>query len=306
MATTDQTTLEAQRAYRDELVDRGLLIPCGVAGVYGRCAELEDTIERVDRLVTAYGAEDRPEVLRFPPLVSRTNFERSEYLKSFPHLAGAIHSFAGDERAHRALLQAADTRDDWSAGFQPTDVVLTPAACHPVYPAVSGTLPDNGRLIDVASYCFRHEPSDDAARLQMFRMHEHVRLTDAESAIAWREVWLHRSERFAASLGIEGRTELASDPFFGRGGTILAQGQREQRLKLEITMPIADRPTAVISLNYHQDHFGSLFAIRTAAGDVAHSACVGFGLERIAFALYWTHGFDRTQWPRRARESLGL
>lgn len=306
MTTIDQIPLEAPRAYRDELVRRGLLIPCGVAGVYGRCAEMEDTIDRVDRLVTAYGAEDRPEVMRFPPLVSRTNFERSEYLKSFPHLAGAIHSFAGDERAHRALLQATDTGDDWSTEFHPTDVVLTPAACHPVYPAISGTLPENGRLVDVASYCFRHEPSDDPARLQMFRMHEHVRVTDAESALAWREVWLHRAQRLAGSLAIEVRTEVASDPFFGRGGTILAQGQREQGLKLEITMPIADRPTAVISLNYHQDHFGSLFAIRTATGAVAHSACVGFGLERIAFALYWAHGFDRTQWPRPARESLRL
>ena len=63
-----------------------------------------------------------------------------------------------------------------------------------------------------------------------------------------------------------------------------------------------ERPTAIISLNYHQDHFGHLFGIRTADGEVAHTACVGFGLERIALALYRRHGFDRATWSAiRAR-----
>ena len=56
--------------------------------------------QRVDRFVAAAGRGRRPEVMRFPPLVNRAHFERSGYLKSFPHLAGSVHSFAGDERAH--------------------------------------------------------------------------------------------------------------------------------------------------------------------------------------------------------------
>ena len=55
-------------------------------------------------------------------------------------------------------------------------------------------------------------------------------------------------------------------------------------------MPItsAEKPTAVVSTNYHLDHFGVPFGIKTADGAVAHSACVGFGLERIALALFKT------------------
>jgi seryl-tRNA synthetase len=187
-------------------------------------------------------------------------------------------------------------------------VVLTPAACYPVYPVLAGTLPPGGRLVDVMSSCFRHEPSDDAGRMQMFRMHEHVRAADAASAVAWREVWAGRAERLAATLGFAARRALASDPFFGRGGKLLAVNQRDQRLKIEILAPIAseEQPAAIISLNYHQDHFGHLFGIRTADGAVAHTACVGFGLERIALALYWRHGFDRVRWSPSAREALGL
>ena len=296
------------RAFHDELLDAGLLLPTGLPGVYGRSAGFEDTIDRIDRLITAYGAVDRPEVMRFPPIVNRADFERSGYLQSFPHLAGTIHSFAGSEPAHRRMMDTIATGGDWSAAFLATPLVLTPAACYPVYPVLTGSLPRSGRLVDVMSYCFRHEPSDDPARMQMFRMHEHVRAADRATIGAWLEVWLARAKSFGEALGLEARCSVASDPFFGRGGKLLAEAQRDQRLKLEIVAAIAsdEQPTAIISLNSHQDHFGEAFGIRTADGAVAHTACVGFGLERIALALYAQHGFDRSRWPSRVLETLGL
>ena len=297
-----------QGEFRDRLLRHGLLIASGVPGVYGRSAEFEDTVERVDRLVAAHGAADGAEVMRFPPILNRADFERSGYLTSFPHLAGSVHSFGGDEQAHRTLLQTVDEGRDWSATLSPAAVVLTPAACYPVYPLLTGTLPAGGRLVDVMSYCFRHEPSDDAGRMQMFRMHEHVRLTDARSALAWREIWAGRAARLTTTLGLAARPAVAADPFFGRGGQLLAGHQRDQRLKLEILTPVAcdAQPTAIISLNYHQDHFGRVFGIRTADGAIAHTACVGFGLERIALALYRQQGFTRAAWSASAREALGL
>ena len=39
---------------------------------------------------------------------------------------------------------------------------------------------------------------------------------------------------------------------------------------------------------------------------VAHSACVGFGLERVALALFKTHGFRLEDWPREVRDVLAL
>ena len=308
MPSTATSNLTAHLAFRDEILRHGLLMPTGVPGVYGRSQEFEDTVERVDRLVTAAGAEDDADVMRFPPILNRAHFERSGYLESFPHLAGTIHSFAGNEEAHRALLRGVEDRHDWSAAFPAAPVVLTPAACYPVYPAVAGTLPPGGRIVDVMSYCFRHEPSEDPGRMQMFRMHEHVRLADPESVMAWRETWLDRMQPFTDLLGLDTRGQAAADPFFGRGGKLLAASQRDQRLKIEIVTPIAsdEFPTAIISLNYHQDHFGQLFGIATADGSTAHTSCVGFGLERIALALYRRHGFARERWAPAVREALGL
>jgi seryl-tRNA synthetase len=295
-------------AFRDELIRHGVLIEGGAAGMCAYSGAFEDTVQRIDRLVARCGSVDAPDVMRFSPLLHRSYFERSGYLESFPQLAGSVHSFTGDERAHRELIQAVQDGRNWAAHLPPTAGVLTPAACYPVYPLLSGTLPAGGRLVDVMSYCFRHEPSDDPARLQMFRMHEHVRVADAASAVAWRDRWIHRAAAITATLDLGAHLVVASDAFFGRTGMLLAENQRVQRLKLELVTPIAsdERPTAIISLNYHQDHFGELFAIRTAEGTIAHSACVGFGLERMALALYRQHGANRSAWPCSAREALEL
>jgi seryl-tRNA synthetase len=308
MLSTESGAGVAQLEFRDGLLRQGLLIATGVPGVYGRGAEFEDTLTRVDRLVTAIGEDDGAEVMRFPPVLNRAHFERSGFLKSFPQLAGTIHSFAGNERAHAELLQSVEQGGNWSAAFPAAEVVLTPAACYPVYPMLTGTLPRTGRLVDVMSYCFRHEPSEDAGRMQMFRMHEHVRAAEPETVIAWREMWLGRVEWLVDALGLDTRADVAADPFFGRGGTLLAESQRDQRLKLEIVTPIAsdDSPSAIISLNYHQDHFGGLFGITTTDGAVAHTSCVGFGLERMTLALYRRHGLTRSRWTSPVREALDL
>ena len=74
---------------------------------------------------------------------------------------------------------------------------------------------------------------------------------------------------------------------------MLAASQREQELKFELIVPIAGpEPTAVASFNYHQDHFASAYGIELADGARAHTACLGFGLERIALALFRAHGLD--------------
>jgi hypothetical protein len=53
---TDGSTVIAPGNFRDELIAQGLLIETGVPGVYGRSAEFEDTVERIDRRVSGRSA----------------------------------------------------------------------------------------------------------------------------------------------------------------------------------------------------------------------------------------------------------
>lgn len=276
--------------------------------MYGRSALFEKIVDGFDAKVSAFAKADNAELMRFPPVVTRTNFEKSDYLRSFPQLMGSIHSFSGSEREHAALLNAFEAKEDWSRGLSKTDVMLCPAACYPVYPTLTGTLADEGKTVDVFSYCFRHEPSEDPARMQLFRMHENIRIGKPEAVREFRDTWLKRGHELFRSVGLEAHSDLANDPFFGRGGRMLATNQRDQNLKFELLHPICstEKPTAIASFNYHQDHFGHLFDIKFANGEHVHTACVGFGMERIALALLKKHGIDPKQWPANVRQELSL
>jgi len=297
---------ESNLAFRDALVSAHILAPSGVQGVYGKGPKFVAVFDGLDRFVTAAGRADEPEVFRFPAVLSRETLVRTDYLRSFPDLVGSIHGFEGSDADHAALLRSVADGSDWSVPLAPTDLVLQPAACYPLYPMAGGALPEGGRLFDVLGTCFRHEPSDDPARMQAFHMHEFVHLGTPDSALAFRDRWLFRSQQMMDDLGLTVTPEIANDPFFGRAGSMLAASQRERALKFELlaTVSSAERPTAIVSCNCHLDHLTVPFGITLADGGIAHSACVGFGLERISLALFAAHGFEPDRWPRDVRKRL--
>ena len=288
------------------LVEHDLIVPVGVPGAFGRGAVFEDVLERFNSLVSKLSANDGAQIMTFPPVISRKLLEQTEYLDSFPHLCGTVYSFFGKERDARELSRRVHAGEDWTDTQGMTDLVLNPAACYPLYPTLTGTVPAAGRLVTMLHWVFRHEPSAEPTRMQCFRVREFVRVGTPDQVVSWRDMWLQRGLDLLTSLGLPARTDVASDPFFGRGGKIMAESQKQQKLKFEVVVPVisATEPTACCSFNFHQDHFGSIFAIKTEDGKVANSACLGFGLERIVMALFKTHGFDTGRWPQSVRAQL--
>jgi seryl-tRNA synthetase len=268
--------------------------------------------ERIARGVESYvsvaGSHEPHRQLYFTTVMARSTLIGSGYLTSFPDLIGTISSFAGSEADLPKFLEAVDTGGDWDNLLSPTEVALCSAACHSVYPLVSGeTMPADGNLYEVQAFCFRHEPSDDPARMQSFRQHEFVYLGTPQGALEHRDKWLARGFELLTALGLSLEIVDANDPFFGRAGQLLAAGQRDKKLKYEIVAPItSESPGAISSANYHEDHFGVSFGILQADGREAHTACIGFGLERITLALLFKHGLDFEAWPAETRRRLSL
>ena len=293
-------------AFYAALVEHGLIIPTGVPGGYGRGAVFEDILESFNALVSRIAKDDGAEALTFPPIVARALIEQVGYMDNFPQLCGSIHSFFGSEAQARELSERVRAGERWDDLLAITESMLTPAACYPVYPIFSGLLREGGRLVTVMNWVYRHEPSAEPTRLQAFRMREFIRAGTPDEVLAWRNSWLERGLALLGSLRLPAESSVASDPFFGRGGKIMAASQRDQRLKFEILVPVisVEKPTAICSFNWHQNHFGSTFGIRSSDGEVASTACLGFGLERVTLALLKTHGFEPAQWPADVRALL--
>jgi len=298
----------AHHRYLTSLLEAGLFIPSGVPGLFGLSGVFENVVERFEAYVTRRGADLGAEVMRFPPLLSRKAYAQTDHLDTFPNLVGSVHTFTGTSEDAIELARRKAAGEDWTCGLQPAEVVMVPAACYPLYPTATGTLPEGGRTVDLRAFVFRHEPSGDPARMQVFRQREYVRLGTPDQALAHRDSWLQRGAEMLRAVGLEAQAVVANDPFFGRGGRVLVASQREQALKYELIVPVAstEQLTAVVSCNYHLDHFGLTFDIRTPDGQPAHTACIGFGLERIALALFRAHGFDPAQWPAAVRGVLAL
>jgi len=281
----------------------------GVDGVYARTALYEDMVERLAALITGH-REAGTEVMRFPPVMSRGQLEKSGYLKSFPNLLGCVCGLHGTEREIHTAVSRFDAGGDWTTSLSPADLVLSPAACYPVYPiaAARGPLPPGGLRFDVAADCFRREPSRHLDRLQSFRMREYVCIGSAQDVSDFRERWMVRAKAIAHDLGLSFRVDYASDPFFGRVGQMKAVSQLQQSLKFELLVALRSeaQPTACMSFNYHRDHFGTTWDIVDAAGQLAHTGCVAFGMDRLAVAMFHTHGTEVANWPARVRELLGF
>ncbi len=303
-SSSDQTELLA------ELFAAGMLIETGVPGVYGHSDTFELIRERVAAAVGALASARGAARLTFPPVIPRRTLESTGYVGNFPHLVGSIFGFHGAEGDAVTQRERAATHEDWSEFQGQTDMMLLPAACYPVYPAVAkrGPLKSGGTFIDMGgTWVFRHEPSLDPARRQIFRQHELVRIAEPEGVIAWRREWSELALQLFRELGLRGELENASDPFFGRHGRLLAANQSADELKWELVVQIAGpKPTACASFNYHVDRFAETWGLELSDGTRAHTACVGFGQERITLALLATHGLDPQRWPAAVRTRLGL
>ena len=66
------------------------------------------------------------------------------------------------------------------------------------------------------------------------------------------------------------------------------------------------QPTACMSFNCHRDHFGVKWNLRDTTGDLAHTACAAFGMDRLALALFSTYGTVLSRWPASVRDTLSL
>ena len=111
-----------------------------------------------------------------------------------------------------------------------TDLVLTPAACYPVYPAIAARGAAGRRA---ASPSTPAAPTSSATSPRATRPACRSSTSARSSGSASRRRsprgatrWRDRSVELLRSVGLDADFDVANDPFFGRSGRLLARSQR--------------------------------------------------------------------------------
>lgn len=274
-----------------------LVMNADVPGLVAFGATFESLIDALQASIGRLASDDRATHLGVPPVISRALLERLGYVENFPHLLGTVHTYAGDGRQWQELAAALRRGEPWTERHELSDVVLLPAACYHLYPRLAEAEFTAPGVFDLTGHCYRHERTAETGRMRSFRMREVIRVDAPTSTLGWRDGWIERASGWLRSLGLAVTVEPASDPFFGAAGRMMGTMQRAEQLKWELGVEVSDGVTqAVVSCNYHKEHFSKEFGFRMAGGE-AHTSCVAFGLERIALAVLHRHGADRRDWP---------
>jgi seryl-tRNA synthetase len=250
---------------------------------------------------------------RFPTLIPARYLERVNYFKAFPHsLSFATHLREDLDAIDRFAQQAVCEHEQLRAStdsFAPIRALLSPAVCYHLYFSLADKpLPQGKAVATAVGNCFRYEAINlvSLERMWNFTMREVIFVGPKDFVLENREVARQRMSRVLERIGLAYSVESANDPFFIGEFRKQAAFQSAFQLKFEIraSLPFKHATLAVGSYNYHQDFFGRNLNISLPDGSPAHTGCVAFGLERIAFAFLAQFGLDPLGWPAEVRQMI--
>ncbi|MDF2988058.1 MAG: hypothetical protein K0R50_3568 [Eubacterium sp.] len=159
----------------------------------------------------------------------------------------------------------------------------------------------NNRIVTSKGKSFRYESKyyKTVERLWDFTIREIVFLGEKDFVLESREKFMQHTFDFVDSIGLRGFSEVASDPFFVSPETASKIfNQKMQKLKYELRLNTTkDRTIAAASFNFHEHFFAKRFNIHESAEQYICTGCVGFGIERFAYAFVCQHGLDKRNWP---------
>lgn len=249
---------------------------------------------------------------RFPTLISAEKLGRVNYFRAFPHsLTFATHLREDlhviNDFSEHAEYEAAGLNSP-PESFSRIQALLSPAVCYHLYFSLADKPLPNGRLAATAvGHCFRYESTNlnSLERMWDFTMREIIFVGPADFVLENRERGRKQVAQFLESIGLAYKVESANDPFFVGEFRKQAAFQNAFQLKYEIRarLPFKDSTLAVGSYNYHQDFFGRHLNITLPDGKPAHTGCIAFGLERLAYAFLSQFGMDPAAWPAPVREA---
>jgi seryl-tRNA synthetase len=267
----------------------------GLIGLRGSLLALFRFFERRFKQIAGdFGADEQ----HYPVMVPREILDEVGYLGHFPqhitfcsHLPGSLPVLQAVAAQPETLVERLD----------PPQHVLTPAVCLPCYRQHRGAVIDNVKTLTMQNHVFRYEGTNfrPMSRGWDFTVRDIVFFGSYEDLSRLRAEVMERAIELCRELDLEVTIELANDPFFLDTSRDKAVYQRMGEVKYELLFPLPHRgeSLAASSFNLHRDFYTSVYDTRRPSGELAESACVGFGIERWVYGFLSQKGMDSRSWP---------
>jgi seryl-tRNA synthetase len=250
----------------------------------------------------------------YPAVIHADTLNKTNHFTSFPehihflsHLRedlDIIESFSQTIRDAGGWKQ--DAPLDLNASMPKPKYTMNPSTCYHCYEGLQNeTLEGDGLIVTAISKCHRFESRNhsDFGRLLDFSMREIIFVGKPEFVKEHRLQSIEYLKELAVEWNVDSLFEIANDPFFTNDFQTKASFQRNQEMKYELrlSIPYIKKSIACSSVNFHSNTFGTAFNIKMGKRN-AVTGCVGFGIERWAFAFLAQYGLDEAQWPAAFRD----
>ena len=281
-----------------ELIASRQVVPMtsGSFGYSGRFLEHLNLLDSIiHKMAIQFGAVEES----YPVLVDLNEMLNNGYLHSFPQHAFFVSSVSEesgciDEVASEArnadmprLAETLKRRNTLRAGLAPT-------VCYNCFHSRRGThLDGEPSIVTARNTVHRYESRNTVGleRLQSFQMREVIFFGTPDNVQQQRSKLQQESISLAQHLNLHFRVLETTDPFFALDAANKRTFQAAMKLKYEMQcfIPQTKKWLAVASFNLHRDHLIKAYMI-TGSSQTLHSGCIGFGLERLLYAIYCQQG----------------
>ncbi len=264
----------------------------------------------LDRAFLAYAGSLCSEELAFPGMLSLDSAMRCHYLENYPqnvNLVSHVHEDLSSLRAFRQVVQEGSGAA--SEQLDSPDLVLSPNICYHFWQSLADREHgfDGLKTGTAVGSCHRYESraTTGLERLREFRMREIFAIGEKSNVLDFRDMLLAGQKDFLQKFELAGCIETASDPFFvDTSQKRIYQLSLNLKHEIKALLPYKNELLAISSVNYHENFFSKAFNIRSRDGEVLHSCCLGFGLDRWCLAVFAQFGLDTRKWPRPVRELI--
>lgn len=250
----------------------------------------------------------------YPAVIHSHTLNKTNHFTSFPEHIHFVTHLREDLDVIESFSQSIREAGGWSQeqplaldnNMVKPNFMMNPSTCYHCYEGLENeTLEGDGIVVTAIAKCHRFESKNhtDFGRLLDFSMREIIFVGKPDFVKENRLKSIEYLKELAVEWNVDSMMEIANDPFFTNDFQVKASFQRNQEMKYELrlSIPHVKKSIACSSVNFHSNTFGNAFNIKMGKRN-AVTGCVGFGIERWAFAFLAQYGLDEQQWPATFRE----